>query len=84
MLVLYEWNEKRKGKAMMEEIITLIIHEASDREGDNAALKLKEVLGEVSIIIGTMASDLVAIKQMEIGDDTKKQMAALVLTSHKA
>jgi len=68
---------------MMEEIITLIIHEAHARPGDQLPYKLKHVLAEVSLIIDTMASDLLRIKKMEVSDDTKDSMIDLVLRAHK-
>lgn len=68
---------------MIEEIITLIIHEAETREGQYLDFKLKEVLTETYIIINTIASDLSAIRRLEIHETRKAEMRALVLTSHK-
>ena len=68
---------------MMEEIITLIIHEAVEREGTEIAYKLKEVVGEINLITANMSTDLLAIKQMEISEPMKAEMVALVLGSHK-
>jgi len=69
---------------MMEEIITLIIHEAETREGDEMAFKIREVLTEVNLRAGTIANDLSAIRQMETTDATKEEMRKIVLSSHKA
>jgi len=68
---------------MMEEIITLIIHEATEKEGKEMASKLNEVVSEINLITGTMISDLGAIKRMEVSEVTKAEMRTLVLTSHK-
>ena len=69
---------------MMEEIITLIIHEAIEGEGKEMDLKLRAVLTEINLKIGTAINDLQAIRKMEISEPTKAEMRALVLTSHKA
>lgn len=68
---------------MMEEIITLIIHEATGREGKEMAYKLKEVVSEIYLITDAIQSDLLAIKKMEIHEIRKAEMRELVLTSHK-
>ena len=68
---------------MIEEIITLMIHEAQAREGKHLDFKLKEVLTEIYLIISTMASDLSAIRRLEIDEPRKAEMRELVLTSHK-
>ena len=69
---------------MMEEIITLIIHEAWSRKDAELPYKLKHVVAEINLIVDTMASDLLRIKKMEVSDDTKDKMTTLVLTSHKS
>lgn len=68
---------------MMEEILTLIIHEAEVREGADLAKKLKEVAAEAGRIILTISDDLVAIKKMEISEEAKQEVRDIVLTSHK-
>lgn len=68
---------------MMEEIITLIIHEATGREGTEMGYKLREVLVEVTLCVDTMLSDLFKVEEMEIDEVRKAEMRTLVLTSHK-
>jgi len=68
---------------MMEEIITLIIHEAQAREGKHLDLKLKQVLLEINISMTTIVQDLLAIRGMALDEVKKAEMRALVLTSHK-
>lgn len=68
---------------MMEEIITLIIHEAELREGRELATKLKEVAAEAGRTILNISEALVAIKKMEISEEAKQEVRDIVLTSHK-
>lgn len=69
---------------MMEDIIKLIIHEAETRQGVRIDSSLKDVLTEIYLIIQTMASDLSAIRRLEIDEPRKAEMRALILTSYKA
>jgi len=68
---------------MMEEIITLIIHEAEAKEGRELATKLKEVAAEAGRNILNISEALVAIKKMEISEEAKQEVRDIVLTSHK-
>ena len=68
---------------MMSEIITLIIHEANTKEGEEMGYKLRDVLTEINLRIGTMVSDLFKIKEMESTDQRKEEMRQIVLSSYK-
>lgn len=68
---------------MMEEIITLIIHEAEVREGRELATKLKQVAAEAERTILNISDALIAIKKMEITEEAKQEVRDIVLTSHK-
>lgn len=68
---------------MMEEIITLMIHEATEREGLEMIHKLNEVRAEINLIIEKITNDLRAIKRLEIHETRKAEMVTMVLTSHK-
>lgn len=67
----------------MEEIITLMIHEAEIREGANLAKKLNEVRAEVGRVIFTITEDLIAVKKMEIPEEAKEEVRDSILTAHK-
>jgi len=62
---------------MMEEIITLIIHEAVEREGKHLDLKLKQVLLEINISMTTIVQDLLAIRGMALDEVRKAEMRSL-------
>jgi len=69
---------------MIADIITLIIHESNQREATDPAFKLNNILLEINLIIHTMVTDLLNIRQMQISEETKNEMRAHVLTSHKS
>lgn len=68
---------------MMEEIITLMIHEAKTTDEPDLCYGLKSVLTTLNMLIEQLIQDLSAVKKMEISDDAREQMINLLIQAHK-
>lgn len=68
---------------MMEEIITLIIHEAISRKTEPLPYALQKISRELTAMIDTVARELLAVDDLRISEDTKQTMRDSILASHR-
>lgn len=64
---------------MMEDIITLIIHEASAEQNREIGSALKSVMTNITKIIDTKIGDLARVDNMELPDDEKDRIRNVIL-----